>query len=803
MNSNDIFSAISYIDDEYINEALQKNTRFKPVLRWIGIAACFVFSVASISLFWSLQNNGGMVETSQDPSSSFSSPPTSATTSHSGNLTQQTPQSGIPNWYKPGSLTVRTLTYKKNMIKFLADTSVPKPRVLPLDTSNNMPHFMNSSSNSEISLPSTANFSQCYDANLLLIDPSSQVPGHEKCSGLFYNTETREIICLSSLLKNQIDHNFHINVLGFNRRLNRCSFTTGQKAYCYDFGSKKLIKLPQCVADTETKAGMIINVSDDGRYIMALDVTDDSKPAALKIVDIDSDNIQAQHIYDYENEYYEPYKRLSFSPQGYFLVYATPPADEYSYVGTASGVWRMRDLNTGTEWQGKGIIIRFISNEKAVVVKTNDGARVYNTTNGVDITDSINLKAWEKSEVVTKVSGNKKSGYKTKISLTSLLPGGKTEVVKQAVDAYYISGEYLYTYTTGDAHIECLSLDTGRSFKVSVDSNYVEQTSNLQKECLIYHYIYRSDDGTRILMRFSTGEKIKEDDVAEYKENYIDLGNEKLDELFDSMSCLADMEDFVKDGLNFPSDKLDGRAPHFEFFSGDGYSALIMFKGFYNSDYCFWFVEDYRDKTFSFYIKYSMTNYALGNYYKHSDRPYRKKLSSSADSAKTKAVFDFLPTSNDNVDLGKYYVNSKFDSIKLWGDILKSDRLLNAINNSYVYDYENKSQDGSVMGYDFYDTEKLKEIIDIVLKKPTKAWVSLEGERETKGCKKQYQISMLAGPYNTDYEISIFKLANGKGMAFIDSQYRTLDNKEYQRLLDIYKELCNDAKGQYGQYIVG
>lgn len=107
------------------------------------------------------------------------------------------------------------------------------------------------------------------------------------------------------------------------------------------------------------------------------------------------------------------------------------------------------------------------------------------------------------------------------------------------------------------------------------------------------------------------------------------------------------------------------------------------------------------------------------------------------------------------------------------------------------------------MGYDFYDTEKLKEIIDIVLKKPTKAWVSLEGERETKGCKKQYQISMLAGPYNTDYEISIFKLANGKGMAFIDSQYRTLDNKEYQRLLDIYKELCNDAKGQYGQYIVG
>lgn len=794
LRQGDLFRAMSDIDAAYIDEAARPVSpkRIHPV-RWAVLAACLSLAVGASVLLPLLMQEQPAISAS-DPGSS-----------PAGGEPVAPPLSGeIPSWYLPGDLSARTLTYAADQIRLPSSQNQPSPSPLPQPSGfHPAASLRKQADNKEVALPSDARVIDCYNASLLQLDPQT-VAGHEDCSGLFFDTEAGKLVCLSETLRkklpNLLTEDASLFVTAYSGETNRCLFSLQSDGgrsrgdYIYDFASDMLIELPAIVGETDTVAALIPLYTPDLRFVAAVDATDDNAPVSLHLVRVEENAARTEHIADYADEYVEPYKRLLFSPDSRYMAYAVPTKDTYSLVGTVAGSWTMRDLSSGAEWQGTGKILRFTADGGAVIVRTESAVQVLNLSNGEDITDSAALQEWEKLEVTAVDLGNRFTGSRYRITVAPLF-GGEGRIVAEDVGAYYQSGDYLYTYSHGDAAARCLSLTSGEAFQVPVDAAYLEQTTNLPETLLVHHQLYLSKDGTRLLLRYSTSVKSPDAELAWYAETY-NLPN--LGRLFDTYGSLAEMESYFRQGMNPP--EFDGSfagsvyvsIPTYYYYQGDGYAFVVHHTE--NPKETLLFVDDYRDNTFTIY-----TSYAYPSSYwpipaeQNPSKYLRKPLPADVQRADSVALYASLPTYGDPVDLADYYTNGVFDSAKMKMRELDFDRIRLLASSWDIVDYTQVREDGSVWGYTLPDISPVEELLQIAQSKPTIGWVTLQAERESKGATRQYQI-ILGDALN----FSVSRLADGRGMVLFNDCYRALDDDEYQRMQEICRALYDDAVSKDG-----
>ena len=802
LRQGDLFRAIGNIDDSYIEEALQPaaQRKIRPI-RWAVLAACLSLAVG-ISVLAPLL----LMDGSFSVLSSGSSPTPSGGESLHPPISDQ-----IPAWYAPGELTARSLTYADGQLRLTAAAEPPSPAPL-IVRSGAAASSRKLADNREIAIPSDARVIDCYNASLLQLDPQS-VEGHAGCSGLFYDTEAGTLVCLSEILKEKLGGslpgNSSLSITAYNGEYNRCLFHIqgdggrSRQDYSYDLSADRLIQLPAVVGETDTVAALFPVYSPDLRTMAAVDAKDTNRPAALYLVRIGEDTAQAEQIAVYADEYVEPYKHLLFSPDSRYLVYALPDRESYPLVGSTAGEWIMRNLSTGSEWRGKGKILRFTADNAAVIVRTETAVKVLDIVSGKDITETAVLQEWEKWELLAVDNGNNFTGSRFRLTL-NLLFGSDTCVLKEDVGAYCFSDGYLYTYSQGDYAAECLSIITGESFQVPVDPSYVQQTTGLPENVLVHHQLYLSNDGTRLLLRYSTSARDPNAELSQYAQDYNlpDLGR-----LFDTYGSLAEMEAYFRRGMNPPDLSAAGtgpvpsgmpaagtstipfvQQPQYFYFEGDGYACVVHHTS--QPEQLLLFVDDYRDNTFSIYTSYARHT----SYWPIRDKtgPLRKALPADVKRAGSIPLYTSFPAYEDPIDLAAYYTGGKFNEEKMHKRELDFDLILARASNATISNYLQPEPGGWYIGYDIFDISPLEEALQIAASQPTIGWVTLQAERESKGCTLEYKI-MISGNGEI-LEFTVGRLADGRGMLVYNSCYRTLDDHEYQRIMEICDALYAAAR---------
>lgn len=778
-----LFAAMGEIQEEYIAQAAGKRKRRLPL--YGGIAAACLAAAVGIGMFSStlLHGGGGLAGPSavqpapSDPASSVGGAST------------------VPGWYAPGDLTTMALTYPQDKLILTQGGQVTPeplgaaPSGLPISV------LAQETVQAEFPLRSDTKILDGYNAVWLKLDPATAEGHGPSCSGVFYNTETGEVLCLSELVQEKFGSSLGtadgLSVYAVSPTVDRCLFSTASDGgtvradYCYDLQNDRLIPLPAVVSGTETQAALALRYADDLRTVAALDPGDSGRPAALYLIRI-GEEAAAEHVYDFPAEYVEPYKRLVFSPGGRYLAYyPTTTQDSYLNVGTKAGQWTMRDLETGKEWAGAGKIIRFTQGDAAVVVQAEAGVQVLDTATGEPAPEGT-AEAWQLLDIQAVDHGTSFTGPSYTITAAPLSGEGETETLRENVGAYCVADGYLYTYSQGDGQVECLSLSTGESFAVPVDEGYIEQTTSLPENILAVHRLYRSNDGTRLLLQYTTAVQDPDAERAWYREQY---DSPDFGRLYDTYSSLSEMEAYFRDGLN-PPDPEWGDGLQLSYFSGEGYACVVMEQG--GASHLF--VDDYRDNTFSIYVRYGgepaywLLNNGPGEY-------LRKALSPQAEEADGIPLYTSLPAYSDPLDLAEYYTGGEFDSGKM--ERRKLDYTLIQANTAeaYISDRETIEPDGTLYSKSFQDLSPLEEMLEIAVSKPYIGWVSLQSEQETAGCTIRYQIRLTNAEYEDVLEYWVGHLADGRGMVKFGSYYRALDDAEYARLMELCQEIYDGGSG--------
>lgn len=213
MKADDLFRALGDVDPQYVEGLLAEKKNeirrdsataeektvipLKPVRRkkiWLSAAVAIVAVVSGVSLLSVMLLRGFSVPNA--PSSSL------------GNAAEE----DVPAWYIPGQLTVQTVTYTEyNEVAFSAgDLHL---RAEPMKQAQRY--------NQTIPFAPNAEMLSAENAAWLLLEDAATVPGHEKCRGFLYHTETQKVICLTHLLTGRLP------VLGSGRSFMLSALTPG------------------------------------------------------------------------------------------------------------------------------------------------------------------------------------------------------------------------------------------------------------------------------------------------------------------------------------------------------------------------------------------------------------------------------------------------------------------------------------------------------------------------------------------------------------------------------------------------
>lgn len=501
MKADDLFRALGDVDPQYVEGLLAEKKNeirrdsataeektvipLKPVRRkkiWLSAAVTIVAVVSGVSLLSVMLLRGFSVPNA--PSSSL------------GNAAEE----DVPAWYIPGQLTVQTVTYTEyNEVAFSAgDLHL---RAEPMKQAQRY--------NQTIPFAPKAEMLSAENAAWLLLEDAATVPGHEKCRGFLYHTETQKVICLTHLLTGRLPalgSGAQLHVVSFNARNQRCILTVRDpdteqpgEAYFFNWETNELKPLPELIAQNAVQMDLEMMVSCDQRYVLAMDSFTQGQPAGLYCIDTQQDMPTAQLICTYENFNEKLYAKLKFSPRGQYLVYVDPEHEETASKDKYN--WIMQCLDSEDSWKGCGGVVRFVQEEKAVVVDLGNGGAVYDTATGEDITDTCMLEDWEKESVNVIVHAERT--YINMEIYTKSVFTGEMQMRKTNVSALCTRGSVLYTYTDGDKAVECLSLDTGETFRAPISPEYEEQVNALRDKYKIIHKLDISEDGTKLLLCFT------------------------------------------------------------------------------------------------------------------------------------------------------------------------------------------------------------------------------------------------------------------------------------------------------------
>lgn len=427
---------------------------------------------------------------------------------HTSNETSETLiPNQIPDWYSPGNLDVYTLTSKENPLGNVSNNFGASPFMfLTAETK---------SKNTSIDIP-TSSIIDILDGDitLLRVQPESAGVEYTKDNFVYYNTETEEYICIDddikAAVKNRIpDFDNHLFIMHNYNTLNQQAVfrliedsendTSKFYFYLYDFSDDSLTAFPQipytlnlpfCFNRTYTH-NIYWTATEENSELSGIFIS------KLQKGEMTYEKISTDGAWEFWGT------SGGFTQEGNVYVYLVLDQEGLAYKENSPKCnWVAYNIEAGFSHHGIGRIIRFFDNDNYVIVETENGVKVYDTRNGEDVTDTLDIPDWAKNELVITNSTITDHRYSKKLTLSPLFSEDEDIVICDNVDVIYKSDEYVYTYSHGDNFVMCYSMIDGSSFAKTIDQSFVDAAQTVN-EITDHHVEYRmfvNEEKTKLLL---------------------------------------------------------------------------------------------------------------------------------------------------------------------------------------------------------------------------------------------------------------------------------------------------------------
>lgn len=710
---------------------------------------------------------------------------------------------GIPDWYEPGKLVIKTIS--KNSLGLLS--AKPNTKKINLVTQASEKQLTTISQSTDITLPEGMEFSGSLNATLLEVTVSSGE--HAGCKNVFYNTETNETICLTHLFKNVIKKsgvNYDTySLIKYNSDLTKAIYDTqiygnSGEFVLFDIVNNTIREIP-----TPDNCVMSIFVTPDYKY--AFYHATSPKPFCDDVFQVDLNTFKTSCISKVnEEQYYMSMGDWLYQTANGNILYFRLRSETDRIAVGSNARWVIYNANKQTAYLLNGDIIRFANNDHIVAVKTSEGVKFFDTDTGEEINGTEEIQNYEGYYVDVKDKTKTPSTSLGTITLVPYLDETKDIItIAEDVSCYLIEDDYIYTYLDDADCVNIYSLVNLESFTVKINENFVNAVKSQKKNYKVNIYFTINHSKTQALLYYMTSKK----DTFDEQIPTIQL----IDETFPEATCLNDLHDMI---YEYSSYKLGSAHDGYvegekddtscEMYKGEGFNCLIVYE---ESGYTLGLVEDYRDNTFTMYRMGEQTDstvefYIYGGFdiciyqdSKFSSKYCRVKLNSSATSEKTLETFNFLTVEQAFVDFAEFYEGDNLDYDKIFNYANSTENILKHIDVAYIYNIKNHPGDG----YDIINMDLFKELLQVSFDQDLKEYsrdqrVSIFGamlnDQKSAVYKIECQVKTKKDNYGSTFlYFAIGKLNNGKKYVNYNCRFAYIDDATYNRLCEICNQLYN------------
>jgi hypothetical protein len=494
--------------------------------------------------------------------------------------------SAVPKWYTPGELRVITLMQSPSdsNLRRAIDTEKTDSMTLPIGTwsssgldriqkiaattkrvsvqasyihpfSSNEKNIVLSTSRDDhtIILPSgslvDANTSS--DVDFITLRSSDKYPGG---TDIYFDVVRKEIICFSHQVKTAVDSAGLLPSGGYtpihysDPASGNCIFEirTAQHQivdfYYYNIYSNKWAEFPVDLNKT-----FLLTFSPDKRYF-ATTLLDSDLVNNVILIDVSGNVPTKTNVSNNEKIHLNASHQVYFSNKSRYLVYHA--CDDNNQLYDENGVPHLAiyNIQEQTTIRTTGNFVRFINDDRAVLLESQGIGKVLDSTTGEDITDTVELENWQKYKIRVSSKGNPGRGYTQSATLVPLFDLSDESTPIENVSAIFASDEYIYYYMAGDDDITCYSIENQKSFTVAVDESFLSEIAKIDPTTtrILYH-IDMSLDMTKLLLSYTT------DKMPDVEYSDTEFADEEIGVLFREVSCLTELRDYVDSGKDLRS----------------------------------------------------------------------------------------------------------------------------------------------------------------------------------------------------------------------------------------------------------
>ena len=417
--------------------------------------------------------------------------------------------SDIPSWYVPQKLYATTITYKSTAlspvsymdadnakIKNLSYTAEKNNQndIIPLENTASDKTINNLAYNNIVAdYPANVQISKSFNAEMLDISSGYNSTEHKNCSGLYFDTKSKQVICLSHIIKAAMNLNDDVQIVidEYGTNLDYVTYTlvSEQKSYYFNRSTGEYKELPVSLYGRS----LDVQATKDYRYILT------AKPKPDSFIDdvilIDTTDLSYKII---SNDY-SAYMYVRFSDNDQFVCFTVRNDDGSMPSEFTDSNWIVYNIESKKYFKQQGELIKFSKDDSVAIFKTTDRFKAVNTADGTELSVKDTVAGADKYNVYEQIGD---SDYTRIIARENITNNSKTNITSKAINTYTLSpdGKYLYTYILGDPLIKCVNIETLESFDIPIGSEFVEQTIELEKDNRIIFNLSVNDTMTQALL---------------------------------------------------------------------------------------------------------------------------------------------------------------------------------------------------------------------------------------------------------------------------------------------------------------
>ncbi len=626
---------------------------------------------------------------------------------------------------------------------------------------------------------------------------------------------------------------------------------------CNADGSVEKMNLPLRVSSAISTA-----VNSDHSYgALAISREDDIAYFRVWAVDLNGQKITVREISKINGTDYRAGEDLRFTPNDRYLIYNIAAENGGLYHFNAREQWFAYDTRTGTLARGSGKFLRYIQDGNVAIMETTSGGKVIDLSSGKDLTKSINLQNWEKMQVVGMSYSSAKYGNVNEIYLENVFDSKQKNVmIKKAVNVYLEKDGYVYSYLHGDKNVECYSIRTGEKFTVPVSKKMLDEIASYSSNIYFNYKMQLNKDGTEILLSYSayrvagsidsvadgqviafrdanclvdmadfvqnnfggsqssesgsgsafTSEYIASGLFNDFSSNVYSDGNVQSDTSHEISASVSSQNKVSSDlhsrplqqGENvstvLPQQSLGRTA---KLMIGNGYSGLVLYCGGNTIEV---FIEDYRDRTFTYYRYWDSLD-GFFTIYDDASLPasikFRKPLSAGANQQATKKQYGNLSLVEAMYDYATLYTNGKLNNDKVYHAIFNriiDKQLITGFSIGAYTDIQ-----GERRAYDYEDETCVYNILKVLAKhdqyhieSDMAGFYRFWDPKKLKGADTRYMLICSVGDYSRD--VILGRDSNKKPfICYSDAYYYYITEQEYADLSSQCKQAAAQAKQEH------